>query len=122
MQTQAMSETAERKLIDIPFDAVFLDEAHAIKNAATQLHQAMQLVNTRVRIGLTGTLLTNDPVDLFNVVNWVVPGLLGSWSTFEGQFDKPIKEGRKASATDEQLLRVSSLCSRFGANGMLKTK
>ncbi|MDB4990828.1 MAG: helicase, partial [Myxococcaceae bacterium] len=85
------------------FQVVVLDEAQAIKNASTnRAKTAMELVSN-VRIALTGTPIENHLGELWSILSFVNPGLLGSSKNFEERFVRPIqRDGDRQAA---QLLR-----------------
>jgi len=75
---------------DLPkiIKAVILDEAHAIKSRSTQRTKAVQALCKPVQhvIALTGTPILNRPVELFNTVNIVAPGVFPSFWHFAQKF------------------------------------
>jgi superfamily II DNA or RNA helicase len=60
------------------FDYVILDEAQAIKNAASQTAQAARLLRGRHRLAMTGTPVENHLGELWSLLEFLNPGLLGS--------------------------------------------
>jgi superfamily II DNA or RNA helicase len=60
------------------FDYVILDEAQAIKNAATASAKATRLLRARHRLALSGTPIENQLGDLWSLFEFLNPGLLGS--------------------------------------------
>jgi superfamily II DNA or RNA helicase len=60
------------------FDYVVLDEAQAIKNAATASAKAARLLRARHRLALSGTPIENQLGDLWSLFEFLNPGLLGS--------------------------------------------
>lgn len=44
----------------VPWDVVIADECHIIKERKSDVTQQMAEVNSRVRIGLTGTAIQNN--------------------------------------------------------------
>ncbi len=61
----------------ITFDTIVTDEAQAIKNSDSLSHKACLLLNAKHRLALTGTPVENSLDDLFSILNFVSPGLLG---------------------------------------------
>ncbi|XP_024522854.1 switch 2 [Selaginella moellendorffii] len=86
-------------LQEIDWDCVIVDEAHRLKNEKSQLYKACCRLRTKCRFGLTGTILQNKLIDLFNVFEWAAPGCLGTREHFRGYYDEPIKQGQKISAS-----------------------
>lgn len=78
-------------LKNIPFEAIFIDEAQHIKNPKTQVSKAVKQLNAKFRIAMTGTPIENYIQDLWNIFDFVMPNYLGKLS----QFENDIKDGRK---------------------------
>ncbi|XP_071280906.1 DNA excision repair protein ERCC-6-like 2 isoform X2 [Agelaius tricolor] len=87
----------------IDWSAVIVDEAHRIKNPKAQITQTMKSLKCRVRIGLTGTILQNNMKELWCVMDWAVPGLLGSRVHFKKKFSDPVEHGQRHTATKREL-------------------
>jgi SNF2 family DNA or RNA helicase len=62
---------------------VVLDEAQAIKNAATKQTRAVKALSARHRLILTGTPVENSLADLWSLFDFINPGLLGSADEFK---------------------------------------
>ncbi|KAM4576492.1 DNA excision repair protein ERCC-6-like 2 isoform 2-T2 [Odontesthes bonariensis] len=87
----------------IEWSAVVVDEAHKIKNPNSQITQAMKELRCKVRIGLTGTILQNNLEELWCVMDWAIPGSLGSLGHFKNKFSDPIERGQRHSTTKRAL-------------------
>ncbi|CAJ1069007.1 DNA excision repair protein ERCC-6-like 2 [Xyrichtys novacula] len=88
---------------NIDWSAVIVDEAHKIKNPNSQITQAMKDLTCKIRIGLTGTILQNNLEELWCVMDWAIPGCLGSLGHFKNKFSDPIEQGQRHSATKRTL-------------------
>lgn len=64
---------------------VVLDEAQAIKNAANETAQQLRRIPARTRIALTGTPIENGLGDLWAILDFTNPGLVGPRPTFIAQ-------------------------------------
>ncbi len=64
---------------------VVLDEAQAIKNPANETAQQLRRIPARSRIALTGTPIENGLGDLWAILDFTNPGLVGSRPTFIAQ-------------------------------------
>jgi superfamily II DNA or RNA helicase len=64
------------------FDTVILDESQAIKNASTQTAKAIRLLSGHHRLALTGTPIENHIGELWSLMEFLNPGLLGSSAAF----------------------------------------
>jgi SNF2 family DNA or RNA helicase len=70
-------------LKDVEFDYVILDEAQAIKNAATASAKAARLLRARHRLALSGTPVENHVGELWSLFDFLNPGFLGTATAFE---------------------------------------
>ncbi len=64
---------------------VVLDEAQAIKNPANETAQQLRRIPARTRVALTGTPIENGLGDLWSILDFTNPGLVGSRTTFISQ-------------------------------------
>lgn len=72
-------------LAALSWDRVVLDEAQAIKNPASETAQQLRRLHARTRIALTGTPIENGLGDLWSILDFTNPGLVGPRSTFISQ-------------------------------------
>ncbi|KAL3697794.1 hypothetical protein R1sor_011870 [Riccia sorocarpa] len=86
------------ELCKIKWDCVIVDEAHRLKNDKSHLYIMCMKLPTRRRYGLTGTVMQNTYMELFNVFEWATPGCLGTREHFRDYYSVPIKEGQRISA------------------------
>jgi SNF2 family DNA or RNA helicase len=77
-----------------PWHTVILDEAQAIKNMTTQRSQAVMGLAADFRLIMTGTPLENHLGELWNLFQFINPGLLGPYETFQWRFATPIERDR----------------------------
>ncbi|HUI43539.1 MAG TPA: SNF2-related protein [Terriglobia bacterium] len=71
------------RLKDVEFDYVVLDEAQAIKNAATEAAKAVRLIRGGHRLALSGTPVENHLGELWSLFEFLNPGMLGRASVFK---------------------------------------
>ncbi len=90
--TQLRRNRAE--LADLSFGYAILDEAQAIKNPHSKTAQAVFTLKAERRLALTGTPIENRHLDLWSVLRFLMPGLLGTRKAFEGRL---MQEGGVAS-------------------------
>ncbi|RIW47106.1 DEAD/DEAH box helicase [Micromonospora endophytica] len=93
-------------LAGIDWHRVVLDEAQAIKNAATRQAEAVRALPARHRIAVTGTPVENRLADLWSIMQFVNPGLLGPAATFRKRFAEPIERHGDAEAA-QRLRRIT---------------
>ncbi|KAF7015151.1 unnamed protein product [Triticum aestivum] len=92
--------TRDKVLCDISWELVVVDEAHRLKNEKSKLYTACLGITTQKRFCLTGTIMQNKIMELFNVFDWVVPGCLGDREHFREYYDEPLKHGQRLSAPE----------------------
>lgn len=93
-------------LSEIQWEIVIIDEAHRLKNEKSKLYRACLKIRTPKRYGLTGTIMQNKIMELFNLFDWVAPGCLGTREHFREFYDEPLKHGQRSSAP-ERFIRVA---------------
>jgi len=71
------------RLHAIEFDYAILDEAQAIKNAATASAKSARLLRARHRLALSGTPIENHLGELWSLFEFLNPGLLGTARAFQ---------------------------------------
>ena len=76
--TYALAARDAAALTEIAWHRVVVDEAQAIKNAATRQAVAVRALPARHRIAVTGTPVENRLADLWSIMEFANPGLLGS--------------------------------------------
>jgi len=90
----------------LEFQAIILDEAQHIKNPETQNAQAATALRARHRLVLTGTPLENSVRDLWSIMNFAMPGYLGSRTDFKERYEQPILQaGPEAAAAKSRLAK-----------------
>ncbi|MDH4317385.1 MAG: DEAD/DEAH box helicase, partial [Desulfobulbaceae bacterium] len=85
-------------LSEVEWQTVVLDEAQAIKNAATKRSKAAMRLNSEFRLITTGTPIENHLGELWNLFRFINPGLLGSYKKFNTRFGIPIEKHQDREA------------------------
>jgi SNF2 family DNA or RNA helicase len=93
-------------LAQVPWARVVCDEAQNIKNASTRQAQAVRAIPATARVALTGTPVENRLTELWSIMEFTSPGLLGPAEKFRRRFAIPIERNADAAAT-EQLKRIT---------------
>jgi SNF2 family DNA or RNA helicase len=83
-------------LKDVRFDYAILDEAQAIKNAASQSAKACRLIQADHRLAMTGTPVENHLGELWSLLEFLNPGMLGKSSAVHA-LTKGASDGDTAS-------------------------
>jgi len=91
------------------FSVAILDEAQHIKNKATQNAQAAKRLQARHRLVLTGTPIENGVSDFWSIMDFLMPGYLGSHESFRRNYELPIsKADDMAQVAQSKLKRKMS--------------
>ncbi|MEZ4239928.1 MAG: SNF2-related protein [Myxococcota bacterium] len=69
-----------------PWTWLVLDEAQQVKNPGSVGARAARQLRARHRLALTGTPLENDLTELWSVLTFLLPGLLGTRKAFHARF------------------------------------
>lgn len=83
--------------------SLIADEAQAVKNAAAKRSQALFELDAGFRMALSGTPVENRLAELWSIMHFANPGLLGSLTRFNERFSGPIERSRDREA--QRLLR-----------------
>lgn len=98
--TYGLLNTETTALTEKHWKTIVLDEAHSIKNKETKISKAAMQLQGDFRILLTGTPVQNHLSEIWNLFQFMNPGMLGSYEQFTKNFINPIeaennKEKRK---------------------------
>jgi len=96
--------TAVRDIVGlekIDWNHVVLDEAQAIKNPTSETARQVRRFNSHTRVALTGTPIENGLGDLWAILDWANPGLVGGRNQFVSQLS-----ASNAGADTEGALRA----------------
>lgn len=84
----AQLRSLEAEICTVPWHAVILDEAQAIKNPDSQTAKAAWSVKSACRLALSGTPIENRLLDLWSIMTFAMPGVLGNRAAFSKSFDQ----------------------------------
>ncbi|XP_069795055.1 DNA repair and recombination protein RAD54-like isoform X2 [Narcine bancroftii] len=87
-----------------PVGLVICDEGHRLKNSDNQTYQALNKLNAKRRVLISGTPIQNDLLEYFSLVHFVNSGILGTVQEFKKRFELPILKGRDADANENERL------------------
>ncbi|MFP4149245.1 MAG: DEAD/DEAH box helicase [Nitriliruptoraceae bacterium] len=85
-------------LASIAWSRIVLDEAQVIKNPASETAQQLRRLEAGMRVVLTGTPIENGLGDLWALLDFVNPGLLGDRATFVSQMQRITDKERGAES------------------------
>jgi len=95
----------EKLFTEKKWATVILDEAQAIKNRATKRSETAMGLQADFKLAMTGTPLENHLGELWNLFQFLNPGLLGSIEQFNERFALPIEKYQDDNRR-EQLRRL----------------
>ena len=88
----------------VDFDVVVLDEAQKIKTPGTLTTAACKALKGKFKVAMTGTPVENSLLDLWCIMDYCVPGLLGSTRSFARHYVHTLKkEDTDLKALGEEL-------------------
>jgi SNF2 family DNA or RNA helicase len=105
--TYALVVRDREALGSIEWERVVLDEAQNIKNTSALQTRAIRGLPARRRVALTGTPVENRLSELWSILDFLNPGLLGSQSDFRRRFAIPIERYHDTGRAD-QLKRLTN--------------
>lgn len=83
---------AQLNFCAVEFDIVALDEAQKIKTPGTLVTNAAKALKSNFKIAMTGTPVENSLLDLWCIMDFCVPGLLGNAKAFAAHYQNPLKK------------------------------
>lgn len=83
--------TSQLNFCAVEFDIVALDEAQKIKSPGTLVTNAAKALKSNFKIAMTGTPVENTLLDLWCIMDFCVPGLLGNAKSFAAKYQNPLK-------------------------------
>ena len=92
-------------LAEVGWGLVVADEVQHAKNPLSRIARELRAIPTAARVGLTGTPVENRLTELWSILDWTTPGLLGPLERFRRSVAVPVERHRDADAT-ERLARV----------------
>ncbi|MER6983786.1 DEAD/DEAH box helicase, partial [Streptomyces carpinensis] len=94
-----------RRLADVGWGMVVADEAQHVKNPYSATARQLRTIGARARVALTGTPVENNLSELWAILDWATPGLLGRLGTFRARYAQAVESGRDPAAA-ERLARL----------------
>lgn len=86
LTTYGLLPQEEDSLCKVKWNVICLDEAHTIKNRQTKMSASAMKLSAASRVILTGTPIQNYLGELWNLFQFLNPGLLDSFETFSRKF------------------------------------
>ncbi|MFC9843170.1 DEAD/DEAH box helicase [Streptomyces sp. NPDC060223] len=108
------------RLAEVTWGMVVADEAQHVKNPYSATARALRTIGSRARVALTGTPVENNLSELWAILDWTTPGLLGRLGTFRTRYAQTVEGGQDPAAAERlaQLVRPFLLRRRKSDPGI----
>ncbi|GHF29691.1 helicase [Streptomyces mashuensis] len=91
------------------WDLVVADEAQHVKNPSSATAKALRTIGSTARVALSGTPVENNLSELWAVLDWTTPGLLGPLAAFRRRYAQAVEGGADPAAAE----RLAALVRPF---------
>ncbi|MFJ3659273.1 SNF2-related protein [Streptomyces sp. NPDC090119] len=105
LTTYGTMRSTAAQLAEHPWGMVVADEAQHVKNPYSATAKALRTIKTPARVALTGTPVENNLSELWALLDWTTPGLLGPLKSFRARHARAVENGEDAEAV-ERLARL----------------
>ncbi|MFI8942181.1 SNF2-related protein [Streptomyces syringium] len=112
LTTYGTMRTSAPLLAEHPWGLVVADEAQHVKNPHSRAAVALRTIPAPARIALTGTPVENNLSELWALLDWTTPGLLGSLKNFRARHARAI-ESEDQGEREEAAERLGRLVRPF---------
>ncbi|MFE7076635.1 DEAD/DEAH box helicase [Streptomyces sp. NPDC057620] len=103
-----MRSTAPR-LAEQSWGMVVADEAQHVKNPYSATAKALRTISAPARVALSGTPVENNLSELWALLDWTTPGLLGPLKSFRARHARAVENGED----EEAVARLARLIRPF---------
>ena len=93
MRVDTTAKDRPSELGEVTWGLVVADEAQHVKNSRSTTARGLRSIGSGARVALTGTPVENDLTELWSILDWAIPGLLGSRQAFRRVWAAPIEAG-----------------------------
>ncbi|MFH9750399.1 DEAD/DEAH box helicase [Streptomyces griseus] len=97
------------RLAAVSWGMVVIDEAQHVKNPHSATAKQLRTLGARARVALTGTPVENNLSELWAILDWTTPGLLGRLGTFRTRYAAAVEGGDDPGAAE----RLAALVRPF---------
>lgn len=109
-----------KKIMDIDFDLVILDESQNIKNLSSQTTKAVMLLKAKNRVALSGTPIENNLLELYSLFRFLNPSMFGTVQDFNEDYILPIQKYGDEEAIKELKRKIYPFILRRVKKEVLK--
>ncbi|MFJ9031985.1 DEAD/DEAH box helicase [Streptomyces sp. NPDC102274] len=97
------------RLAGTDWGMVVADEAQHVKNPYSATARQLRTIGARARVALSGTPVENNLSELWAILDWTTPGLLGRLGTFRSHYAESVESGNDPAAAE----RLAALVRPF---------
>ncbi|WP_063766047.1 DEAD/DEAH box helicase [Streptomyces sp. NRRL F-5193] len=83
-----------------PWGLLVADEAQHVKNPYSATARRLRTIGARARVALSGTPVENNLSELWAILDWTTPGLLGGLGAFRRRYAAAVEEGTDPAAAE----------------------
>ncbi|BET46663.1 DEAD/DEAH box helicase [Kitasatospora aureofaciens] len=105
LTTYGTMRSAATTVAEQPWGMVVADEAQHVKNPYSATAKALRTIPSPARVALTGTPVENNLSELWALLDWTTPGLLGPLKSFRARHARAVENGEDDQAV-ERLARL----------------
>ncbi|MDX3193566.1 DEAD/DEAH box helicase [Streptomyces sp. MN03-5084-2B] len=87
-------------LSEVDWGLIAADEAQHVKNPLSATAKELRKIPAQAKVALTGTPVENRLTELWSIVDWTTPGLLGPLDRFRRTVARPIERDRDKAVTE----------------------
>ncbi|WP_058042794.1 DEAD/DEAH box helicase [Streptomyces roseifaciens] len=98
-----------RRLAGTAWGLVVADEAQHVKNPYSDTAKQLRTIGAKARVALSGTPVENNLSELWAILDWTTPGLLGPLSRFRRRYAQAVEGGADPAAAE----RLATLVRPF---------
>ncbi|MFF4359096.1 SNF2-related protein [Streptomyces sp. NPDC001604] len=109
LTTYGTMRTAAPRLAEQRWGMVVADEAQHVKNPYSATAKALRTIPSPARVALTGTPVENNLSELWALLDWTTPGLLGPLKSFRARHARAVENGED----EEAVTRLARLVRPF---------
>ncbi|MFF7501972.1 DEAD/DEAH box helicase, partial [Streptomyces lavendulae] len=114
LTTYATMRAAAAQLAEQRWGMVVADEAQHVKNPHSATAKALRTIPAPARVALTGTPVENNLSELWALLDWTTPGLLGPLTTFRARHARPVEHQQEEDGGNEAAVaRLAALVRPF---------
>ncbi|MFJ1846067.1 MULTISPECIES: SNF2-related protein [unclassified Streptomyces] len=115
LTTYGTMRSSAAQLADHSWGLIVADEAQHVKNPHSSTAKALRTIPAPARVALTGTPVENNLSELWALLDWTTPGLLGPLKAFRARHARIVESTGTAAglANDEAVERLSRLVRPF---------